>query len=123
MKAIQLNEFGNANELKPVTISVPSLQQDDELLIKVKYSGITPVDLKIRSVFMNKILPEQFPAVFPAILGWEASGIVEAVGESVTNLEKGDEVFGMLPFYKSGTYTEYLVMNESELGKKNRPWA
>jgi NADPH:quinone reductase-like Zn-dependent oxidoreductase len=43
--------------------------------IKIKASSINPVDIKIRMGYLAAMLPKTFPMV----LGWEASGIIEAV--------------------------------------------
>lgn len=60
-----------------------------EVLIKVQSTALNPVDWKIQAfgLFLEK---------FPAILGGDAAGVVEEVGEGVTNLKKGDRVCAVL---------------------------
>lgn len=56
-----------------------------ELLIKIHSTALNPVDWKIRE--------HNFPVIeYPAILGTDSSGTVEAVGEGVQGFEKGDKV-------------------------------
>jgi len=56
-----------------------------ELLVKVHATGLNPVDWKIRdyNVFVTK---------WPAVLGYDAAGVVEELGEGVTGFTKGDRV-------------------------------
>ena len=63
-----------------------------EVLIKVEATGLNPADWK---VWMYGVIKE----TFPAILGLEGAGTVEAVGESVTGFAKGDRVcvYSMIP--------------------------
>jgi 2-desacetyl-2-hydroxyethyl bacteriochlorophyllide A dehydrogenase len=63
-------------------IEVPTIGPD-EVLIKTKYASICGTDLKISE--------GQFPAEKGLILGHEASGIVEEVGENVTHIGKGQK--------------------------------
>lgn len=56
-----------------------------ELLIKVHATGLNPVDMKIQSLGM-------FVEKFPAILGSDAAGEVEQVGDGVEGWSKGDRV-------------------------------
>lgn len=54
----------------------------------------------------------------PIILGWDVSGIVEAVGTKVTQFKTGDEVFGMVNFTGHGkAYAEYVAAPAAHLAK------
>ncbi|CAM8903717.1 unnamed protein product [Rhodiola kirilowii] len=60
-----------------------------------------------------------FEPLLPLILGCDVSGEVAAVGASVRSLRVGQEVFGALhPTAARGTYTDYVILLESELTKK-----
>jgi NADPH:quinone reductase-like Zn-dependent oxidoreductase len=57
-----------------------------ELLVKLISTAVNPLDWKAQETAFF------FVESFPAILGEEAAGIVEAVGEGVTNFKNGDRV-------------------------------
>lgn len=61
-----------------------------EVLVRVKASGVNPLDVKIRSGHAPHAQVN-----LPAILGIDLAGIIEAVGSSVTNFKVGDQVYGM----------------------------
>ncbi|WP_418122137.1 NADP-dependent oxidoreductase [Chryseobacterium sp. PTM-20240506] len=109
MKAIIINEFGTADQLKIAEIEKPVITSD-QVLIKVKAIGINPVETKIRagSHISSKTLK------FPAILGKDFSGIVEEVGKNVQNVEVGDAVFGLA----TQTYAEYIAVSPEVFIKK-----
>src|SRR5271170_2593387 len=60
------------------------------VLVRVKASGVNPLDTKIRAGNAAHARVE-----LPAILGIDLAGIVEAVGTGVTTFKPGDEVYGM----------------------------
>jgi NADPH:quinone reductase len=61
-----------------------------QVLVRVKASGVNPLDTKIRTGNAAHAR-----VTLPAILGMDLSGIVEAVGSGVTAFKPGDEVYGM----------------------------
>jgi NADPH:quinone reductase-like Zn-dependent oxidoreductase len=113
MKAIQLNEYGPASNLTLATVEKPAFAAN-QVLIKIKASAVNPVDIKIRSGMMAKVMPKTFPLV----LGSEAAGIVEEAGSDVKKLKKGDEVYTMPGFNGGGTYAEFVAVNENEVSLK-----
>ena len=60
-----------------------------QVLVRIKASGVNPLDLKIRAGSAEHARVE-----LPAILGIDLAGVVEAVGENVTAFRPGDEVYG-----------------------------
>ena len=56
----------------------------------------------------------------PAVPSYELSGVVEAVGDGVTALEVGDEVFGLTPFDRDGVAAEFAVVPAAVLARKPR---
>jgi len=61
-----------------------------QVLVRIKASGVNPLDLKIRS---GSAPHAKHP--LPAILGMDLAGIVETVGTGVVAFARGDEVFGL----------------------------
>ena len=86
MRAIVLSRFGGPDvlELKDLPEPAPG---PGELLVRIHASGTNPVDAKIRAAGSWAQLP------LPCAIGYDASGVVEAVGPGVKDLRPGDEVF------------------------------
>lgn len=88
----------------------PSVGSHD-ILVQVKAVSINPVDCKIRK------------SVAPAsgqlkVLGWDAAGVVQAVGEKVTRFKVGDAVFYAGDLTRQGSNAEYQVVDERIVGRK-----
>jgi NADPH2:quinone reductase len=83
------------------------------LLVKVNAISVNPVDFKIRQNSAKDTVLEQ-----PKIIGWDASGIVEAVGSDVTLFRVGDAVYYAGDITKSGSNAEYQVIDERIVGRK-----
>ncbi|MBO9203904.1 MULTISPECIES: zinc-dependent alcohol dehydrogenase family protein [Niastella] len=112
MKALVLNSFGSAPVLQTVDKPVPHAGQ---VLIKVKASGLNPLDVKIMTGQAGHA-----QAKLPAILGVDVSGIVAAVGEGVSNVKPGDEVYGMAGGVGNnpGSQAEYMTVDARLLALK-----
>lgn len=114
MKTAIINRFGGPNvlEIKELEKPVPN---DNQVLIKIKFAGINPVDTKVRAGTSG--ISKQLQ--LPAILGFDVSGIVESVGKNVTKFKTGDEVFGCIGFPGLGkTYAEFAVADPKLITKK-----
>jgi NADPH2:quinone reductase len=107
MKAMVINSFGDAGRLQMAEVPTPEAQPD-EVLIRIAYAGVNPVDWKIR----EGMLQDLFPHRFPLILGWDAAGTVAAVGTAVAEFKVGDKVYAYCrkPIVHWGTYAEYVAM-------------
>lgn len=75
-----------------------------QLLIAARAAGINPADIKVR----NGQRPD-VPESFPMALGREAAGTVLAVGEGVTDIAVGDEVFGATAMGTGGLAERVLL--------------
>ena len=111
MKAIRIHEYGGPEVLQYEDVVVPT-PGAGELLIKVQAASVNPLDWKTRAGYLKGL----FPHTLPFILGWDASGVVEAVGSGVTKFKKGDEVYTRTN--RDGTYAEYAILNETEAALK-----
>lgn len=85
MRAIQFSEFGGPEVLLVVDVPDPH-PAADQIRVVVRAVGINPIDWKIRSGMMGGELPQ--------FTGLDVAGVVDEVGEAVTDVKAGDEVFG-----------------------------
>ncbi|MEB2401765.1 MAG: quinone oxidoreductase [Alcaligenaceae bacterium] len=95
VKAIRIEKHGGPEVLKLVTVDVPA-PQNNEVTIRQKAVGLNFIDIYFRTGL--------YPHPLPHGLGFEASGVVEAVGGDVKHLKVGDRVaYGQSPL---GAYAE-----------------
>jgi NADPH:quinone reductase-like Zn-dependent oxidoreductase len=102
MRAISQDVLGGPEVLRLVEADRPEPGLS-EILVRVHAAGVNPADWKhrARSIFLGPP---------PFVLGWDVSGVVEAIGFGVTLFKPGDEVFGMLPFpHGAGSHAEYVT--------------
>lgn len=120
MKAVVYETYGAPEvlELKEVDKPIPKA---NELLIKVKASSVSAGAVLMRRgaypgskifTFILRLMAGLFKPR-KQILGYEVSGIVEAVGHAVTKFSVGDEVFGTTTGLKAGSYAEYVCVPET----------
>ena len=112
MKAIVIDQYGDKEELKEKELAKPD-PETDEVLIKIQAAAVNPIDWKLRYGYLK----EKFPFEFPIVLGWDAAGIVEKVGEDVDTFQKGDRVFVRPELTNRGTYAEYTTAKAELLAK------
>ena len=110
MKAAVLNKKNEDLEIKDVPM--PEIDEDD-VLVKVKYAGVNPLDNMIVREEVKLITPYKYPLV----MGNEFSGIVEKTGSSVTDFTEGDRVYARMPLYKIGAFAEYVAINKYAIAK------
>lgn len=89
MKAMTLSQYGDDAQFQVAELPTPT-PKTGQVLVKVAASSINVVDTMIRQ--MGSELP--FAPAFPAVLGMDFAGTVEAVGEGVLDYAPGDEVYG-----------------------------
>jgi NADPH2:quinone reductase len=107
VRAIGIREFGGRDKLERLELPEPKIPPD-AVKIRIRAAGVNPVDWKLRE---GRLEPA-FPHVFPVVPGWDAAGVVEAVGPSVVEVAPGDEVFAYCRkhFIGEGTYAEYVTV-------------
>src|SRR5476651_2165056 len=81
-RAAVLNEAGKDAEIVDIVVDDPG---PNEVLVKLHSSGVCHTDLTVKNLKGNGM-------AFPIVLGHEGAGYIEAVGEGVTHLKKGDPV-------------------------------
>ncbi len=95
--------------LQDVEIDVPELRPHD-LLVRVLAVSVNPVDMKRRSSLSA--------SPTPTILGYDAAGVVEAVGSAVSTLSVGDEVWYAGDVSRPGTNAEFHAVDERIVAPK-----
>lgn len=91
MRALALNDTEDRNF---VEMQIPRPEAGaGQVLVRIKASGVNPIDSKIRTGQYGHT--PALPRKFPAILGTDLAGVVEAVGPGVTAFKAGDEVYGL----------------------------
>jgi len=106
MKAIRVREFGSPDMMKLEDVPDP-VPDSGQVLVKIHAVGVNPVETYIRSGnYANK-------PPLPYTPGGDAAGVVEAVGEEVTSVRRGDRVYtaGSL----SGAYAQLALCNVSQV--------
>ena len=102
MRAVGQDVLGGPEVLHEVELERP-VPGPSQVLVAVHAAGLNPTDWKHRT--RRGFLPDP-----PFVLGYDVSGVVEAVGFGVTLFQPGDEVFGMLPYPNGvGSHAEYVT--------------
>ncbi|WP_298366762.1 zinc-binding alcohol dehydrogenase family protein [uncultured Lutibacter sp.] len=84
-----------------------------DILVKVQANSVNPVDFKIRESAAKDAVLET-----PKVIGWDAVGIVEAVGDQTSKFKVGDEVFYAGDITRSGSNAEFQLVDERIVGRK-----
>jgi NADPH:quinone reductase len=87
--------------------------KDHDLLVKIEAVSVNPVDYKVR----QRIKTEEDP---PRILGWDAAGVVESVGEKVSLFKPGDRVYYAGDITRSGSNASHQLVDEHIVGRMPR---
>jgi NADPH:quinone reductase len=104
MKAIKISNYGDADMLKLTDTEPKPTPATGQVLVRIHTAGVNFVDIYQRRGI--------YPVKLPFIPGLEASGVVEAVGEKVTEFRQGDRVSytGHI-----GSYSEYTAIDAGRL--------
>jgi zinc-binding alcohol dehydrogenase family protein len=117
MKAITFTQHAlpidNPQALIDISLPMPTPGPRD-LLVEVRAVSVNPVDTKVRAGTFTKE---------PKILGWDATGIVREVGSEVTLFQPGDEVFYAGAIARTGSYSEFHLVDERIVGHKPRSFS
>ncbi|MFE7776518.1 NADP-dependent oxidoreductase [Streptomyces sp. NPDC057445] len=104
MRAIVYEEFGGPEVLRHTETRRPE-PGPGEVRVKVVTVGVNPLDHKRRYGWVE----QHYPTTFPATPGLEFAGVVDALGDGVTDAAVGDEVFG---WTKTGAYAQYAIAGD-----------
>lgn len=95
--------------LQDVQIAIPELRPHD-VLVGVHAVSVNPVDIKRRGSLS--------PSSTPVVLGFDAAGVVEAVGPAVSTLAVGDEVWYAGDISRPGTNAQFHAVDERIVARK-----
>jgi NADPH:quinone reductase-like Zn-dependent oxidoreductase len=106
MRALYVPSAGESPQLGDLPTPTAA---EGTVLVRVKAVGLNAIDNGIAAGMLAGMLPHEYPLV----LGRDAAGVVEAVGDGVEGISVGDEVLGhvlMAPPIQAGTLAEYAVL-------------
>lgn len=122
MKAIECVKYGNAENLVLTEVEKPT-PKDNEVLIKIRATSVTTSDVLIRGLKASPVARFMVQLIFGfgkprnPVLGMVSAGVIESVGEKVTQFKVGDEVFAygsVSPMKRRfGSYAEYICLPEN----------
>lgn len=105
MRAVHFHEFGGPEVLTLADVPVPS-PEPGHVVVKLAAIGVNFIDVYFRT--------GQYKVPLPAVIGSEAAGVVESVGEGVTDFAPGNRVaYAMV----RGSYAEYAKVPAAQLVK------
>jgi NADPH:quinone reductase-like Zn-dependent oxidoreductase len=113
MKAVRIHAYGDRSVLQFEDAPKPEIKPD-EALVRIVAAAVNPVDWKIRQGHLRTMVPY----VFPLTLGWDFSGVIEALGSEVSNFAVGDAVFSRPDIRRDGSYAEYIAVSAVEIARK-----
>lgn len=112
MKAVGLYQYlPIENEQSLMDIEIDRAQPaGKDLLVNVHAVSVNPVDTKVRA-------PKNDTLTTPRILGWDAAGVVTAIGPEVEGYTVGDRVFYAGDITRPGSNSEYQLVDERIVGR------
>lgn len=112
MKAVAYQKvlpIDHAEALQDITLPDP-IAKGRDLLVEVKAVSANPLDVKVRA--NTTPAPGEWK-----VLGWDAAGVVRAVGPEVTQLKPGDRVWYAGSITRAGSNSELQLVDERIVGK------
>lgn len=113
MKAAVIRDYGTPDRFQLAELPIPKVIHPRDVVVRVHYSCVNPVDFKIRQGNHKLWLLLKMPT----ILGFDFSGEIVETGSEVTEFKPGDFVFGLGSYLPGGAYAEYLRTRCDELVK------
>jgi len=114
MKAVALTRYlpiDDPQSLLDVELPQPSPPTGHDLLVRVEAVSVNPVDTKLRS-------PKPQVEAQPKVLGYDAAGVIEAVGDEVTLFKPGDAIYYAGDITRPGSNAEYQLVDARLVGSK-----
>jgi len=106
MRALQFSRYGPASVLEVAEVVEPHAGAG-QIRVAVRASGVSPAD----GYFRSGRFQDWIPLPLPHVLGIDAAGVVDEIGDGVTTFRLGDEVFGTVDYAQmGGANAEYAVL-------------
>ena len=115
MNAIRSHRRGGPETLAYESVASP-LPGSGEVLVEVHAAAITPTELTWDPTWSD----ERGKSRLPVIPSHEISGVVAKLGDDVTSIAGGEEVYGLTDFYRDGGAAEFMIAKVAELASKPR---
>lgn len=128
MRRWQFEGYGGLEGITLANVRVPPILKPGDLLVKVSAASINSIDIAMISGYGNGMLNimramdqlqqgiiDTNRIEFPLTVGRDFAGEVVAVGQGVTKLSLGDQVFGVVSPQCQGSHAEYVVASASNV--------
>jgi NADPH:quinone reductase-like Zn-dependent oxidoreductase len=111
MKAAYFDHHGGPEVMTYGDLPDP-VARPGQVVVDIHAASVNGADWRVRSGDSGKV------KYFPYVLGRDFSGVISAVGEGVTDLGRGDAVFGVCDAGQEGAYAEKIAMKAAIVAKK-----
>ncbi|MEU3774138.1 NADP-dependent oxidoreductase [Streptomyces sp. NPDC032472] len=115
MRAMAYERYGGTEVLFETRLPLPKVGPG-EVLVKVRYAAVNPVDWKIMAGGLDGLMD----VMYPVVPGWDVAGTVERLGIDVPEFSVGDEVmaYARKDYVHGGTFAEYVCVPVRALAAK-----
>lgn len=115
MRAMTYETYGGTEVLSETRLPVPKVGPG-EVLVRVRYASVNPVDWKIMAGGLDGLMD----VVYPVVPGWDVAGTVEYVGIDTPEFTAGDEVvaYARKDYVHGGTFAEFVTVPVRALAPK-----
>uniref|UniRef100_A0A6P7GWY5 Reticulon-4-interacting protein 1, mitochondrial n=1 Tax=Diabrotica virgifera virgifera TaxID=50390 RepID=A0A6P7GWY5_DIAVI len=116
MKAWLIHEYGGIQNAQLGETRLPIIRSPTDVLVQVHSASVNPIDVLMMGGYGNTLLQmmRKGELELPLTVGRDFSGTVLAKGLGVSDEYKiGDEVYGFVPLYKPGTFSEAVLTDSS----------
>lgn len=116
MKAAQIRKYGGHEVVEINEVTKELTPTENKVLVQVYAAGVNPIDWKMREGWVK----DRMPLDFPITLGGDFAGVIQKLGEGVTSLKEGDEVFGQCGMLNngSGSFAEFAVADINKIAAR-----
>jgi alcohol dehydrogenase len=116
MEAVQIKKYGGSEVVELNRNTPEPIVSAGKVIVIVKAAGVNPADWKISEGHMQQMIQPQFPST----LGMDFSGVVKQIGEGVSSIRQGDEVYGQAAVFTggSGAFAEMALANGDSIAPK-----